>query len=402
LPKGRRLAIVTNAGGPGIMATDAAERRGLWLTNFTDGTIGKLQAELPPEAGVYNPVDVLGDALADRYSRSVASVLDDPNVDAAVVVLTPQAMTEITETATELIKLASAGGKPVFACFMGGHEADKGVKVLREGGIPNFSFPERAVAMVATMADYKEARERPKTEPPRLLVDSSKVKRIFSEAGERRYLVDGEALAVAEAYGISVPKTSLAQSVKEALSAAAELRYPVVLKVSSPDVLHKSDIGALKVNVANDFELRRAYREVLANVESRLPDAEIRGVMVQEMITGGREVILGMNRDPQFGPLLMFGLGGIYVEVLKDLAFRLTPLGRPDAVQMVEEIRSYPLLHGVRGQPRADIEAIVDDLLRLSQLVTDWSNIEELDINPLMVLEAGRGAIAADVRILTK
>jgi acyl-CoA synthetase (NDP forming) len=234
------------------------------------------------------------------------------------------------------------------------------------------------------------------------LVDSSKVKRIFSEAGERRYLVDGEALAVAEAYGISVPKTSLAQSVKEALSAAAELRYPVVLKVSSPDVLHKSDIGALKVNVANDFELRRAYREVLANVESRLPDAEIRGVMVQEMITGGREVILGMNRDPQFGPLLMFGLGGIYVEVLKDLAFRLTPLGRPDAVQMVEEIRSYPLLHGVRGQPRADIEAIVDDLLRLSQLVTDWSNIEELDINPLMVLEAGRGAIAADVRILTK
>lgn len=401
LPQGRRLAVITNAGGPGIMAADAAERQGLWLANFEPGTIKTLQAHLPGEANVYNPVDVLGDALAQRYSYALGAVIKDPNVDSVIVILTPQAMTEIAETASELVKQAKErSDKPVFACFMGRAEAEKGVSLLRREGIPNYSFPERAVRMVEKMVDYVEARDRPKEASVRLPADRDRVGEIFADAARRRRLVDAEALAVVEAYGVRGPKTRLAQNTKEALSLATEIKYPVVLKVASPDVLHKTDVGAIKVGVENDFELRRAYREIMANIDRFMPEAELWGVTVQEMVKGGHEVILGMNRDPQFGPLIMFGLGGIYVEVLKDVSFRLAPLTFSEARRMVGEIKAYQLLQGVRGQPKSDIDAVVDALQRLSQLVVDWPAIEELDINPLLVLPAGQGAIAADVRIL--
>ncbi|MDP1809603.1 MAG: acetate--CoA ligase family protein [Actinomycetota bacterium] len=401
LPKGRRLAIVTNAGGPGIMAADAVERQGMWLADFQPATVETLRAGLPAEANVYNPVDVLGDALADRYDRAIAAVLKDPHVDSAIVLLTPQAMTEIVQTAKELIKQArQAKAKPVFTCFMGQAEVGKGIKVLRQAGIPNFSFPERAVAIVRTMVDYTENRTGPTEEIPRFPVDRSRVEAAINESGKHRNLIDAQALGVVEAYGIKVPRTELAHTAREALDIAAELKYPVVLKAVAPELLHKSDIGAIAAGIANDFELRRAYREILSNVDRFMPDAELWGVTVQEMVRGGSEVILGMNDDPQFGPLLMFGLGGIYVEVLKDVSFRLAPITPAEAKEMVEEIRSYPLLQGVRGGARADIEAIVDALLRLSQLVVDWPQIQELDINPLLVLPAGQGAVAADVRIM--
>jgi len=400
LPQGRRLAIVTNAGGPGIMAADAVERQGLSLADFEPETIASLREQLPPEANIYNPVDVLGDALARRYDLALGAVLKDRHVDAAVVLLTPQAMTEIVETAKDIVKEVKARhAKPVFACFMGRAEVAKGLPVLREAGIPNFSFPERAVSLVKTMVDYAERRRRPRVEVLRLPVNKEKAGEVFAGSG-RKHLVEAEAQGVIEAYGFRVPRTGLAHTAREALELGAEFKYPVVLKAASPDLLHKSDIGAIKVNIENDFELRRAYREILANVDRYLPDAELWGVTVQKMVKGGREVILGMNEDPQFGPLLMFGLGGIYVEVLKDVSFRLAPLTPEDAREMVTEIRSYPLLSGVRGQAKADIDAIVDALLRLSQLVMDWPAIMELDINPLLVLEAGQGAVAADVRIL--
>jgi len=400
LPMGRRLAVVTNAGGPGIMAADAIERQRMGLADLESGTVEDLRQGLPPAANIYNPVDLLGDALADRYDRAIGVVLKDAHVDAAVVILTPQAMTEIVQTAKELVKQAKkVGEKPVFACFMGQAEVGKGIKVLREAGIPNFSFPERAVAIVKTMVEYAENRGRPVGETPRYPVDKGRVEAVFSEAAEYRQLIDAQALSVVEAYGIRVPRTQLAHTAREALDIAAEMKYPVVLKAAAPELLHKSDIGAIVVGVENDFELRRAYREILSNIDRWLPDAELWGVTVQEMIKGGQEVILGANDDPQFGPLLMFGLGGIYVEVLKDVSFRLAPLTLLEAKEMVAEIKSYPLLQGVRGRTRADIDAVVDALLRLSQLVTDWPRIQELDINPLLVLPAGQGAVAADVRI---
>lgn len=401
LPKGRRLAIVTNAGGPGIMAADAVERQGMWLADFQSSTIDALRAGLPAEANLYNPVDVLGDALAQRYDLAVAAVLKDPNVDSAIVLLTPQAMTEIVQTAKEIVKEARLfKSKPVFTSFMGQAEVGKGIKVLRRAGVPNFSFPERAVAIVRTMVDYAEHRTSPAGEAPRFPVDRGRVEAAINAAGKTRNLIDAQALGVVEAYGIKVPKTRLAHSAREALDIAAELKYPVVLKAAAPELLHKSDIGAIVAGIANDNELRRAYRGILSNVDRFMPDAELRGVTVQEMVRGGTEVILGMNDDPQFGPLLMFGLGGIYVEVLKDVSFRLAPITPAEAKGMVEEIRSYPLLQGVRGRTRADIEAIVDALLRLSQLVMDWPRIQEMDINPLLVLPTGQGAVAADVRIM--
>ncbi len=403
LPEGRRLAIVTNAGGPGIMAADAVERQGLWLAEFEPSTVEALRDRLPAEANFYNPVDVLGDALAGRYDAALGAVLKDSRVDSAIVLLTPQAMTEIAQTAKELIKQAAqAKTKPVFTCFMGRAEVAKGIDLLRSARIPNFSFPERAVAIVRTMVDYAEGRRRPAGETPTFPVDRGRAENIFRDADDHRHLIDAQALGVVEAYGIRVPRTGLAHTAREALDIAAELKYPVVLKAAAPDLLHKSDIGAIKVGIDNDFELRRGYREILSNVDRFMPDAELWGITVQEMVTGGREVILGMNSDPQFGPLMMFGLGGIYVEVLKDVAFRLAPLTRLDAKEMVEEVRSYPLLQGARGQARADIDAIVDALLRLSQLVVEWPTIEELDINPLLVLEAGQGAVAADVRIMRR
>lgn len=401
IPAGRRLAIITNAGGPGIMAADEVERRGLWPAEFEPRTIDLLRQLLPPAAGVYNPVDVLGDALAKRYGDVFGPILNDKNVDAAVVILTPQAMTEVAETAAELAAaVRKTPTKPVFAAFMGKREVDKGAPALRQGGIPNFYFPERAVSMIDAMVTYGESRKRAARKVARLPVDYDRVAEILGAAGDKRYLVDMDALDVARAYGLRVPKSRKVGNMRDALDAAAEIGYPVVLKTCSPDLLHKTDVGAVKVGVDNDFELRRDYKDVLSNVERFMPEADIDGVMVQEMVRGGLEIILGMNRDPQFGPLLLFGLGGIYVEVLKDVAFRLAPLSTEDAREMISEIRASALLRGVRGEPGADREAIVEALLRLSQLVTDWPQIAELDINPLMAMRPGGGALAADVRIL--
>jgi acetyl coenzyme A synthetase (ADP forming)-like protein len=401
IPRGRSLAVVTNAGGPGIMAADEIERRGLWLADFEHATVDRLREALPAEASFYNPVDVLGDALADRYGIAFKSLLSDTNVDSVVVILTPQAMTEIAETAAELVQVSKmTPDKPIFTAFMGKAEVDKGVEVLRSGSIPNFYFPERAVSIADAMVRYTEIRAKPERRIPRLPANKITVEEILAGAGKKRHLLDVEALQLIEAYGIRVPRSRLARDRAQALEFAAEIRYPVVLKVSSPDVLHKSDVGAVKVGVENDFELRRDYREVLDNVARFIPQADIEGVVVQEMVRGGRETIIGMNRDPQFGPLLIFGLGGIYVEVLKDVTCRLAPVTAEEAREMVGEIRSRALLEGVRGEPRADTEAIVDSILKLSQLVTDWPQITELDINPLMVMPTGGGTVAADARIL--
>ncbi len=401
LPRGRRLAIVTNAGGPGIVAADAVEQNGLTLANFDPKTVEALRENLPAEANVYNPVDLLGDALAARYGFSLDVALDDENTDGVIVLLTPQAMTEIVETAKELIEQSkSHKDKPVLTCFMGQAEVAKGISALQKSGLPNFVFPERAVSTIAKMAEYAERRNQIRPEIKRRPVNGLLVEEIINAESERGKIVGAQALKIVEAYGIRGPKTKLVHTIRDALSAATELKYPVVLKASSPDILHKSDIGVIKIGIADDVDLRRAYREILSNVDRYLPEAELWGITVQEMVQDAREVILGMNDDPQFGPVIMFGLGGVYVEVLKDVSFRLAPLTEADAREMVLETRSFPLLQGVRGQERSDIEAVIDALIRLSQLVVDWPQIKELDINPLMVLGADKGAVAADVRIL--
>ncbi|MEJ5199029.1 MAG: acetate--CoA ligase family protein [Anaerolineae bacterium] len=401
LLKGDAIAIITNAGGPGIMASDAVERAGLRLATLATETKQKLQAQLPAAASVANPVDVLGDALADRYALAIEAVLADPNVDALLVVLTPQTMTQIPETAEALGRLSKVYNKPVFGAFMGDASIQKGVEILRSYDVPNYQVPERAVAAIAAMWRYRQWLNTPPLAVEPLNVDREKVAQLFARvrAEGRVTIGDAEAREVLEAYGIPLPKAGLAATADEAVALAESIGYPVVMKIASPDILHKSDIGGIKLNITSASEVRDAFDLLVYRGRRYMPDATIWGCQVQQMVKGGREVIIGVNRDPQFGPLIMFGLGGIYVEALKDVTFRVAPIDRRQATEMLGEIRAYRLLRGVRGEKPSDQQAIVDTLLRVSQLVTDFPEIVELDINPLMVFEQGRGVVGIDMRL---
>ncbi len=405
LVKGERIAIVTNAGGPGILATDTLEKYGMRLARLTRETIQKLEEFLPDAASVANPVDVLGDALSDRYSAAMELIAADPNVDGLLCIVTPQAMTEIVDTANAVGKLSQRTDKPILAAFMGEERIKAGEDVLASYNVPNYKFPEQAARAFAAMRDYVVARDRKDPTLVTFDVDHATVRKVFDTVRSDGRVSVGEAEArdVAQAYGLRLPKSELAATAEEAVKVAGEIGYPVVLKIASPDILHKTDVGGVKVGLANAADVRDAFDLIVYRATRYVPDARIWGCLVQEMVpTNGIEVLVGMSRDPQFGPLVTFGLGGILVEALKDVTFRVAPFGQEDAEEMLEEIRARSLLAGVRGRPPADREAMVDTLLRINQLVTDFPEIVEMDINPLMVYERGQGAIALDMRLVLK
>jgi acetyltransferase len=399
---GDRLAIVTNAGGPGIIATDAAERNGLQLARFEPATIAHLQRALPPTANVFNPIDVIGDARADRYRVALAAALADPNVDAVLVLFTPQAGSEPEETARVIAELAAGQPKPVVASYMGAASIGPALHVLNAHHIPNYAFPERAVAALHAMVRQHTWCSRPPGDYVRFEVDTERVRKVFADvrAAGRLELGEIEAREVIEAYGMRLPQSHLARSPDEAAHLAATIGFPVVMKISSPDILHKSDIGGVKVGIADGDAARDAYELIEYRARKYRADATIWGVLVQEQVRKGREVLVGVSRDPQFGPLIAFGLGGIYVEVLQDVAFRLAPISRQEAAEQVRAIRTAALLRGVRGEPPADIAAAEEVLLRVSQLVTDFPEIVEMDINPLVIHDQGQGATVLDARII--
>jgi acetyltransferase len=403
LLKDDRIVIVTNAGGPGILATDALERSGMRLARLEVETIQALEKYLPDAASAANPVDVLGDARGDRYRFALEVVSKDPNVDGIMVVLTPQAMTEIEDTARAVGSLSHEIEKPVLACFMGEAKVQRGIKVLREYDVPNFSFPEQAALAFRAMSQYRTIKERKDPVYESFEVDNQAVKQVLEGAKQDgRYAIgDAEAWDVLKAYGLSIPRSVLAKTPQEAVEAAGEIGYPVVLKIASPDILHKTDVGGVKVGLETPDQVQDAFELMIYRTERYLPDAQIWGCQVQEMAPpGGLEVLIGMNRDPQFGPLVTFGLGGIYVEVLKDVTFRVAPFTRLEAQAMLGEIRSKALLDGVRGKPSIDKEAVVDVLLRMGQLVQEFPEIAEFDINPLIVYPKDQGAIAIDMRLV--
>ncbi len=402
LIKGDRLAIVTNAGGPGILATDAIERAGLHLASLTSETTARLRSRLAEAAAVLNPVDVLGDAGPEEYGFALETVLQDPNVDGVIAILAPQVLTPVVEMGRVVSEVARRHDKPVFGCFMGEARMRAGVEELWKWGVPNYGFPERAVAAMKAMVSYRQRVNRPPLEVTRFEVDRERVAQVLdrAKAEGRVALGEAEAREVALAYGLTMPRSALARSAEEAVAHAQAIGYPVAMKIASPDILHKSDIGGVKLNLMDATEVRDAFDLMTLRAARYMPEAEIWGVLVQEMVQPGRELIVGMSRDPQFGPLVACGLGGIYVEVLKDVAFRLAPLDARDAREMLEELRSYQLLRGVRGERPSDLEAVVDAILRVSQLVTDFPGIVELDVNPLVVHE--RGAVAIDVRLALK
>jgi acetyltransferase len=408
IPQGGRVGIVTNAGGGGVVTSDLAILRGLKLASLSPSTIDVLRKSLPPMAAIYNPVDVLGDARADRYRVAIETLLRDPNVDALITILTPQAVTEPEETAKVIIEMSRLYiEKPILSVFIGGEKVEKAVKLLIDNGIPVYDMPEKAVAALSGMVMYRELREYLAKIAESIDVydvDKSTALSIIRKALQenRRVLLESEAKDLVKSYGIPVAPTKLARNEEEAVEIANSMGYPVVLKIASPDITHKSDVGGVVMNIRSDEEVREAFRTIIINVRRYAPNASIYGVVVQKMVPKGREVIIGTTKDPVFGHIIMFGLGGVYTELFKDVSFRLAPLSLYEAKEMVMETKAYTLLKGFRGEPPADIPSVINTLIRVSKLVTDVPQIVEMDINPLFVYEEGVGALAVDVKIVVE
>jgi acetyltransferase len=401
LPKGNRFAIVTNAGGPGIMATDAAIRYGLELAILRPETLESLKAKLPPTANFHNPVDVIGDATCDRYTAALTAVLADPHVDGLVVLLTPQSMTDIDAIARTIGETVPQYKKPVLASFLGHVDVSSGIQILSKYDIPNYEFPENASRSLAGMSRYTQWLTRPRTKVRQFQVNAGAVRAIFENVrGEgRTFLPEAEALAVLEAYGFPMLGHGLAATAEEAVALLKKIGGPVAMKIASPDVVHKFDVGGVLLNISTPEDARAGFEKITNGVKQKLPGARLLGVEVQQMAPRGTEVILGISKDPAFGHIIMFGLGGLYVEALKDVSFRLVPVRELGARNMIRSIRAAKVFDGFRGEPPTDTQAIAECLERLSQLAVDFPEIEELDINPLIVHAEGKGAHVADVRI---
>jgi len=406
LPRGGRVAIITNAGGPGIMATDAAVRHGLKLAELTNETKEKLKPSLPATASLRNPIDVIGDARADRYKAAVRTVLEDPNVDMGIVILTPQSMTDIEETAAVVPEAVKGISKPVVCSFMGAKDVAPGVKILREAGVPNYAFPEDGVKSLAAANWLVALQEIPRRKLPAFDdLDVAGAKKIVADLlndHPERYLTQADCRPLLSCYRLPLLRSGVAMDANQAAELAESFGVPVVMKVMSADVVHKYDAGGVLLNVHGAEEARAAYKKILANVEKHVPGAKIEGILVEEMARRGVEVILGASRDERFGPLMMFGLGGTLVEVLKDVSFRLAPMWRISAERMVRQIRAFKVLDGFRGAPPSDLDGIVDCLLRLSTMVCNHPEISELDINPLIVHAKGKGCSVADSRVMLR
>jgi len=400
LPKGNRVAIITNAGGPGIMAADAVEQAGLHVAALATNTATALRQRLPAAASVGNPIDVLGDADPERYVMALNAAQNDGSVDAIVVILTPQAMTEPSDTARSIAGCLR-GEKPVLVSFMGGRDVIPGREELVESNLPDYPSPERAVAALKAMCEYAAWRERPPRVVTRFAVNRRRVERIIGKSlrVDLGRIGEMQSKQILQAYNFAVPAGHFAPSAEDAVNIAVRVGFPVAMKIVSPQIIHKSDIGGVKLNLGGPEAVRDAFDLMTLRIHGWMPDAQIEGVYVERMCRRGREVIIGMTRDSKFGPMLMFGLGGIFVEVMKDVTFHLAPITAEEALQMLESTRSYALLKGARGKTGVDVMAIANSLQQLSQLVTDFPQITEIDVNPLIVGENGTEPLVADARI---
>lgn len=401
LPNGDRVAIVTNAGGLGVMAADAAADHGLTLASFSQETIAKLKSRLPEQANFYNPVDVIGDADAARYEFAIKTVMEDENVSCIAVMLAPTDLVDIPATAKILASFAGKTKIPIVSAFVGGEDCAEGIEILRKAGIPNYESPDRAMAALSGMVRYAKIRDAwVESEPVKIEGDKRRVRELIDSviSEGRTSLSEDEGKEIFRAYGIPVPGEGLAKTPEEAVEIANKLGYPVVMKIASPDIFHKTDVGGVAINVNSPEDVRRQFELIIARCQSRMPNARIIGVSVQQMITG-REVIVGMVRDPQFGPVITFGLGGIFVEILKDVSQRVAPLTRADVNKMIQSIKAYPILTGARGRKPADIESLKEVIFRVAQIALDFPEISELEINPVIVGDEGKGCGAVDALV---
>ncbi|MFQ5535828.1 MAG: acetate--CoA ligase family protein [Gemmatimonadota bacterium] len=398
IPAGNRVAIVTNAGGPGIMIADACESEGLEVVELSPETQAALREVFPAEASVRNPVDMIASATSESYRVALEAVLSDSRVDAAIAAFVPPLGVRQVDVATAIVEARKKrADKPLLAVLMGRQGLPEGRAELHDAGVPAYTFPESAARALAAMVRHRRWLDRPAEEPLRFRVDADRAAEILQDVRRdgRTHLKEHEALGLLEAYGIPVVAHRMVSTLEEAKEAAEACGYPVVLKAVAPGVIHKSDVGAVRVDIRTPRELELAFGKMVRTLGEAGIDLE--GLLLQRFARGGRETIIGMSTDPQFGPILMFGLGGIYVEALKDVAFRLVPLSAGDAREMLTSIRGASLLEGVRGEPPVDKEALVEAVLRVSQLVSDHPDIAELDINPFLAFP--EGGLAADGRV---
>ncbi len=399
---GPRLAILTNSGGPGIVAADAAARQRLELATFSGRFRGELARGLSPSASVANPVDMTADAGPEQFSVTLRRLLRQSNVDGALVIATPTGTLTAEATAQAVLRGRGRNRKAVTACLFGLTDLSREVGDLEAHGVPTFTFPEEAVQGLGSLARYRAWATRKRTEVRRFPVDRVAVRSALRQARRTGQLVLPEYLArtVLGAYGLRFPESRRVTTLREATDAAEAIGYPVVLKVASPDISHKTEVGGVALGIEDRTDLGATLARMHATVRRRAPRARIAGFEVEAEVRGGKEVLLGVQRDPGFGPVVVFGIGGIYVEVLRDVTFRLAPVRPLAARHMIESIRAYPLLEGVRGEPPSDLPALAEAIERVSQLAVELPEVVELDLNPMIVRSEGAGVLAVDARIV--
>jgi len=418
LPRGNRVGIITNAGGPGIMASDACETHGLEVATLTDETVQGLRAFLPPEASTRNPVDMIASAVPESFEKAIRLMAADPGVDALLVLYVPPIVTRPEDVAHAIVRgneaakadAAAAGreDKPVLSCFMGSHGVPEGLQSLHQGHIPSYVFPESAAIALSRTVRYARWRSAPEGVHTTFAdVDRAAAARIVAAAcargnSERVWLDAEEIGGLLGAYGLARPASAEARTADEAAAAAARIGFPVAVKLVSPTITHKSDVGGVVLGLRDESGVRDAFRGIEQRLTAIGRRHEMAGVLIQPMLTDGIETIVGMTRDPSFGPLLMFGMGGVQVELLKDVVFRVHPLTDLDAREMVNGVRGARMLSGYRGAPPGDVAALEQTLLRVSQLAGDHPEIVEMDVNPLKVLVPGRGCVVLDARVAVR
>ncbi len=386
----KEIAVLTNAGGPGVIAADALETNGLLLSPLTESTLTALSSTLPPAASVHNPVDMLASASPDTYASCLKILLEDENVNGVMIILPPPPMFKTEDVAERLVEVIRQFNKPVVVALMGSTLVEKARGVFQHANIPTYPFPECAASALGALAKravFLEREQTLKVSPSGMVSETFRVSEPKDNSIEELIM----------AYGIPTSPIKLSHNADEALAIANEFGFPLVMKIASPDILHKSDVGGVLLDIKDTAALQSGYTKIISHVKSLKPEAKIEGVYLQRQIPEGQEVIIGMVRDPLFGPLMMFGSGGVEVEGLKDVAFALAPLNQAEAESMMRKTWAGRKLKGFRSLPPVDQESVIDVLIKLSQLAIEHNNIEELEINPLRVLS--RGAVALDVRV---
>ena len=408
LPKGNRLAIITNAGGPGVMATDSIIKNGCKLASLSGKTMAKLDRVLPKHWSRNNPIDVLGDAPPERYEAALNIVLKEKNVDGVIVILSPQAITKPTEVAKIVARKAKKSKKTVLGCWMGEDFVEPAREVLRKKGLPSYRTPEKAVRVFSYMNSYREnianLYEKPKEIEVKTKPNKKRIKAIFEKnlARKNTVLDEVDSKEILEEYGIPVNKTVFAKNVKEAVKQAKAVGFPVALKVVSDEITHKTDANAIALNVVSEKAIPKAFRQITLNARKASPKAKIRGVSVQKMVAGHLELILGAKQDSVFGPVILFGMGGVATELFQDKSIGLPPLNQTLAKNLIRRTKVYRLLAGYRKKFKIDLLELEQILIAFSQFVLDFPEIEEIDLNPIMVSEGKLFAVDARIVLSSK